>query len=169
MPVGAIGATKRLRSPFDAEPLTGEAESHGRPTLAAQQHATPRQGDDRQNSGQPLHLLNTSAEARVVEPPQLSTSERKLRLAEIPCLKNRTGLPDRVSDRHRGDPDDEGPPALVRHGPRRHRDPRGHVNRRAGPRAPAPRLTGLPQAMRSSLRPARRGVAAGPHARKGAA
>jgi hypothetical protein len=60
--------------------------------MAAQQHASSNGGTTiAETAEQPLQLLNTSAEARVVESPQLSTSERKLRLAEILVSKTAQG------------------------------------------------------------------------------
>ncbi len=60
--------------------------------MAAQQHASSNGGTTIAETGeQPLQLLNTSAEAHVVESPQLSTSERKARLAEVLVAKIEQG------------------------------------------------------------------------------
>ena len=60
--------------------------------MAAQEHASSNGGTSIAKAAeQPLQLLNTSAEARVAESPQLSTSERKLRLAEVLVVKTEQG------------------------------------------------------------------------------
>jgi hypothetical protein len=60
--------------------------------MAAQQHASSNGGTSiRQTPEQPLQPLNASAEASVVESPQLSMTERKRRLAEVLVAKTEQG------------------------------------------------------------------------------
>jgi len=60
--------------------------------MAAQQHASSNGGTTiAKTAEQPLQQVNTSAEARIAESAQLSTSERKLRLAEILVVKTEQG------------------------------------------------------------------------------
>jgi hypothetical protein len=60
--------------------------------MAAQQHASSNGGTSiRQTLAQPLQPLNASAEASVVESPQLSTTERKRLLAEVLATKTEQG------------------------------------------------------------------------------
>jgi hypothetical protein len=60
--------------------------------MAAEQHASSNGGTPiAKTAEQPVQLLDTSAEARVVESSQLSTSDRKLRLAEVLVAKTEQG------------------------------------------------------------------------------
>ena len=60
--------------------------------MAAQQHARSNGGMPIPKAAeQPVQPLNPIAEADVVESPQLSTSERNLRLAEILVAKTEQG------------------------------------------------------------------------------
>ena len=115
--------------------------------MAAQQHASSNGGTTiAETAEQPLQLLNTSAEARVVESPQLSTSERKLRLAEILVSKTAQGY------RIESQTDTEA--TLTTKGPRRWfawsaATPRPARSRRSTSRVARARalLNGVPQAM----------------------